>query len=923
MQFEDESATEGAGDSRFGGPPEAAAAEGGGSPSGPSACSRSPDSSEDRRVAGASVHGYTILARLGWRRAGIAYEARTEESGRRVTMLLLPTPLAGAARIARFRRESERLLRLRHPSLQEVIAAGVWHRDGEALGYLVVPGEFCETLPEHLLQRRPDAASRVRLLAEVCEALEHAHRHGLAHGDLRASDILVGLDGRPRLCEVGILRLHRVMAEAIGEAPTAAAALPEAALPAEESFRDTLAIGEIARSVLAWGEDGTAPAGPAAGTLRQMLAAPPWTRHEGPRGVARALREAVGGSAGGVAMDDPAGQRRRRQQRRRRVQAAGLCVATGAACLAIGLAIGHLGDGPRHERRQRSVARMAGASEPAAVAEQEAPVSPRLGRLLAEDLPAALRSAGVGREVTFERALDLAAASLASDGWAATEGAAEASGEAHLALADAYEAIGADESAAAQWRSASHAFAGAAVAKRVDAESRLAMSLLRLRRFDEAIAVLAPAAAASERALGERSGLTRRLVHDLAVARFLRGEDAATAIAALNRLASQQASDRRDRLGGGEIASSLAAILEATGRIDEAAATLEASLAGELAASTPPIERASRRGRLASLRLAGGRPAEALSAAESAFAIACGELGWRHPATAEMASLLAAVADRSGDHRRAAAVASSALAAAPELPAAAGAGLELRRMQAAALARGGNLAAADAVVRSLLADLEAEAGRSHPLTLSVLASAAALRFEAGEEAEAAAIAAEGVRRRLEADPAERTELLRSVLDFSAIIARSERPGERHALAEALSREVASASGESHPATLAAGRAFAGVLREQGRLDEAVAILEAIAARAIASLPDDDPLPVHCRNDLAYALLLRGDLAASDEVLRDAWSRAAGRGPAFEPASRHIGQLARELVKRLRRTDGENAAETIAFWRERIAGGTPG
>ncbi len=914
MQFEDESATDAWGEPRHGMmPAEDAPADRREAPLAGDGCSRGPETPEDRPVAGASVHGYSILARLGWRRAGIAYEARVEESGRRVILLLLPAPLADSARIARFRREAERLVRLRHPHLQEVIAAGVWHRDGEAVGYLVVPGEFGETLPEHLLQRRPDAASRVRLLAGVCEGLEHAHRYGLAHGDLRAADLLVGLDGQARLCEVGVARLHRIMAGSLPEVVAATDPLPRAALPPEESFRDVLALGEIARSVLSWG-DGEASPPPAAGRLREMLAASPWARHEGPLGLARSLREAVGGSAGGIAAGDR-GRRREAGRGLRRLRDASVCVATGAACLSIGLAIAHLGEG-------RPDLRSTIASQAAAPSQGDAGPD-RLGRLLAEDLPAALRSAGVGREVSLERALDLAAAPLAAEGWAATGRDAAEAAEAHEAIAAAYESIGADEAAASQRRLAVRALAGEAVPRRLEAEARLARSLLRLRRFEEAIAVLAAASTAADRHLDGDSGITRRIVHDLAVARFLEGDDAAAAIATLSRLRATAASDRPDLLGDGEIAASLSAVLEATGRIEEAEAMLASSLASDPAASSVPMDAASRQARLASLRLAAGKPAEALTAAETAFAIACEGLGWQHPATAEMAALLAAVADRSGDHRRAAAIAASSLAAAPQLPAVAAASLELRRMHAWALARGGDLAAADEVVQSLLADLEAEAGPSHALTLSVLASAAALRFEAGAEQEAAALAAEGVRRRAAAGPAEGAELLRSVLEFSAIVARSERPSEHRDLAESLGREVAAASGPDHPATLAARRAHAGVLREEGRLDEAVAILEEVAARAIASLPDDDPLPVHCRNDLAYALLLRGDLAASDEVLRDAWARAAGRGPAFEPASRHIGQLARELVKRLRRSDAADADETIAFWRERIAGASPG
>jgi tetratricopeptide (TPR) repeat protein len=871
------------------------------------ACSHRPPEPDEAGIAGSSVHGYSIVARLGWRRAGVAYEAILDESGRRVVLLLLPTPLDAAERIARFRRESERLVHLRHPHLREVIATGVWHRPGGAHPYLVVSGEFAETLPEHLARRRPDAAAIVRLLAEACEALSYAHAHGVDHGDLGAADVLVGLDGRALLADVGVTRLLRTLAHSPAGSWPARVDLPRSGLEPAETFRDTLAIGEIARSTLLWGDEAgrtSAPALASAGSgsegVARVLAATPWAQHGGPSGVAAALRAAVGGRAGGIDPPKPLKARRGRA-----IRTAGLCLATGWACLFLGLAIGHLGRGGSVQ---------APVSIGAAAANGEA-VASRSGveTFLERNLPAAMLMAGLDGDSTLAELLDLVAAGLQS--WERPPLSAEAAGSAHLALAGAFSAIGADERAIDGLRTAIDRLASAPAARRLEAESRLGTALLQMRRLDEALAALGPAAEQAASRLGKGNSIARRLAHDLAVARFLRDGDSGRAIAALEAIPPQAPSGEPELLPPGERASTLAAILESVGRVEEA----ERLLAASIADPAPPIEIASRYARLAGVRLALARPDAALAAAERAFSHACAGLGWEHPATAQMASLLAAVAERSGGYRQAAAFAASALAAAPSLSPGVAAVLELRRLQAWSLARAGDLAGAEEAVRSLLADLERSAGRDHPLTLSVLGSMAALRLEATDAHAAAELLAEGVRRRLASRSADRVDLLRSVQEFSAALARSDRPRELLRLAEAISSEVNLAAGDAHPASLAARRAEAAILREEGRLDEAVGILEEIAARAIASLPEDDPLPVHCRNDLAHALLLRGDLAASDRVLRDAWARAAGRGPAFEPASRQIGQLARELVRRLRRIDAAEAEEPISFWRERIAG----
>jgi serine/threonine-protein kinase len=50
-------------------------------------------------------------------------------------------------------------------------------------------------------------AARVRLFIEVCEALNYAHQQLVVHGDLKPGNILVTLDGRPKLLDFGIAEL--------------------------------------------------------------------------------------------------------------------------------------------------------------------------------------------------------------------------------------------------------------------------------------------------------------------------------------------------------------------------------------------------------------------------------------------------------------------------------------------------------------------------------------------------------------------------------------------------------------------------------------------------------------------------------------------------------------------------------------------
>ena len=55
--------------------------------------------------------------------------------------------------------------------------------------------------------RSIDAILQVFVL--TCEAVAHAHRHGVIHRDLKPSNILVDRDDRPRVLDFGMAKLSR------------------------------------------------------------------------------------------------------------------------------------------------------------------------------------------------------------------------------------------------------------------------------------------------------------------------------------------------------------------------------------------------------------------------------------------------------------------------------------------------------------------------------------------------------------------------------------------------------------------------------------------------------------------------------------------------------------------------------------------
>ncbi len=148
------------------------------------------------------VPGHEILRLIGRGGMGAVYEARQTELERRVAIKLLPPELgADAAFAERFRREAQLLARLRHPNILSVFGFGQ-----SAAGHLYFAMELVEGGDlGALLKRGPlPPVEALRLVKEICAALEAAHAEGVVHRDVKPSNILLAADGTVKVADFGI-----------------------------------------------------------------------------------------------------------------------------------------------------------------------------------------------------------------------------------------------------------------------------------------------------------------------------------------------------------------------------------------------------------------------------------------------------------------------------------------------------------------------------------------------------------------------------------------------------------------------------------------------------------------------------------------------------------------------------------------------
>lgn len=104
----------------------------------------------------------------------------------------------------RFAREAEAAKRLVHPAIVAVHGSGY---TPAGLPYLVMELVEGENLAQ-ILQQGPLPGERViRIARQLCEALDHAHRHGVLHRDFKPDNILVvgsGEDERVKITDFGL-----------------------------------------------------------------------------------------------------------------------------------------------------------------------------------------------------------------------------------------------------------------------------------------------------------------------------------------------------------------------------------------------------------------------------------------------------------------------------------------------------------------------------------------------------------------------------------------------------------------------------------------------------------------------------------------------------------------------------------------------
>jgi eukaryotic-like serine/threonine-protein kinase len=149
---------------------------------------------------------YKIIALIGSGGMGEVYRARDTRLLRDVALKVLPESFTDDPdRLRRFEQEARSVAALNHPNIVSVYDVG----QANSVHYIVSELLEGETLRLRIVSSGMLARKAIELAIQFANGLAAAHDHGIVHRDLKPENIFITRDGRLKILDFGLAKLHR------------------------------------------------------------------------------------------------------------------------------------------------------------------------------------------------------------------------------------------------------------------------------------------------------------------------------------------------------------------------------------------------------------------------------------------------------------------------------------------------------------------------------------------------------------------------------------------------------------------------------------------------------------------------------------------------------------------------------------------
>jgi serine/threonine-protein kinase len=148
---------------------------------------------------------YEIVGELGTGSMGVVYRARDKILDREIALKVLRAdPVVQSELLERFQREARACARLRHPNIVTVYDMGASAEAAYIAMELLDGIDWRRAIRQN---HRLTVSARLELMAQVCDALGHAHAAGIVHRDIKPSNLFLAPGPQAKVLDFGIAHL--------------------------------------------------------------------------------------------------------------------------------------------------------------------------------------------------------------------------------------------------------------------------------------------------------------------------------------------------------------------------------------------------------------------------------------------------------------------------------------------------------------------------------------------------------------------------------------------------------------------------------------------------------------------------------------------------------------------------------------------